>query len=169
MSRRPISLSRRMADRAREGAPQPDPVASLSGILEGLQGLVEGLKSADPAETPRMVVGWSVRTLDGAVSSFGNLPAGAKAAGGTATGPTMPEARAPLVDIFEEPEAILVVAEVPGLDPAQLRLSLEGQTLLIEGGGRVAYRREVPLPGPVGAMTHACRNGILEIRLERAA
>jgi HSP20 family protein len=162
MTRRPVSLSRRMADRARDGAPEPDPVGSLSGILEGLQGLVQGLKSADPAATPRMMVGWSVRTLDGAVSSFGNLPAGATSA-------AAPQARAPLVDVFEEPDAILVVAEVPGLDPDQLRLSLDGQTLLIEGGGRVAYRREVKLPGPVGAMTQACRNGILEIRLERAA
>ena len=39
----------------------------------------------------------------------------------------------PVVDIFEEPDVIRIVAEVPGVKPENVRLSVEGNILTIQG------------------------------------
>jgi len=39
----------------------------------------------------------------------------------------------PLVDIFEEPEVIRLVAEVPGVKPENVKISVEGNLLTIKG------------------------------------
>jgi HSP20 family protein len=39
----------------------------------------------------------------------------------------------PLVDIFEEPEFIRLVAEVPGVKPEDVKISVEGNLLTIKG------------------------------------
>ena len=39
----------------------------------------------------------------------------------------------PLVDIFEEPELIRLVAEVPGVKPEDVKISVEGNLLTIKG------------------------------------
>ncbi|HEV8264773.1 MAG TPA: Hsp20/alpha crystallin family protein [Gemmatimonadales bacterium] len=39
----------------------------------------------------------------------------------------------PLVDIFEEPDAIRLVAEVPGVRPEDVKISVEGNLLTIRG------------------------------------
>ncbi len=39
----------------------------------------------------------------------------------------------PLVDIFEEPEVIRLVAEVPGVRPEDVKISVEGSLLTIKG------------------------------------
>jgi HSP20 family protein len=39
----------------------------------------------------------------------------------------------PLVDIFEEPEFIRLVAEVPGVKPENVNISVEGNVLTIKG------------------------------------
>lgn len=39
----------------------------------------------------------------------------------------------PVVDIFEEPEAIRIVAEIPGVKPEQVKIAVEGNLLTIEG------------------------------------
>ncbi len=39
----------------------------------------------------------------------------------------------PLVDIFEEPEVIRLVAEVPGVKPEDVKISVEGNLLTIKG------------------------------------
>ncbi len=165
--RHPPSVARALSERARAAEA---PAAAPANLVDGIRGLMDGLqKLAETAgaargelggQDGRIVFGCSIRTTDGVVQSFGT-PARAEA----------PDAREPLTDVMEEADAILVVAEVPGLDPAQLSLSLEGGALLIEGGGRVRYRRRVVLPAAVDAarMTQACRNGILEVRLPRAS
>ncbi|NKC34548.1 Hsp20/alpha crystallin family protein [Falsiroseomonas selenitidurans] len=167
-----MSLSRAMSEQARQDAPPADPAGSLAGMLEGLKGLAEGLGrlaegAGQAGEEGRVVFGYSVRTLDGSVQAFGHVPD--PKPGGTAEA-AVPEARQPLVDVFEEADAILVVAEVPGLEPAALTLALRDGALEITGAGRLRYHRRVALPCAVreAGMTHACRNGILEVRLPRA-
>lgn len=166
--RHPPSVARALSERAR-AAEAPAQGAAPGHVLDGIRGLIDGLqKLAETAQDMRgemggqdgkIVFGCSIRTADGAVQSFGTPARGAA-----------PEAREPLTDVMEEADAILVVAEVPGLDPAQLSLSVTDGALLIEGGGRVRYRRRVALPAAVDAarLTQACRNGILEVRLPRA-
>src|SRR5438552_17512844 len=39
----------------------------------------------------------------------------------------------PLVDIFEEPDAICLVAEVPGVRPSDVKISVEDKLLTIQG------------------------------------
>jgi HSP20 family protein len=39
----------------------------------------------------------------------------------------------PVVDIVEEPEAIRIVAELPGVKPEDVKISLEGNLLVISG------------------------------------
>src|SRR5437868_14464348 len=39
----------------------------------------------------------------------------------------------PLVDIFEEPDAIRLVAELPGVRPSEVQISVEGNLLTIKG------------------------------------
>jgi len=39
----------------------------------------------------------------------------------------------PLVDIFEEPEFIRLVAEVPGVNPENVQIAVEGSVLTIKG------------------------------------
>jgi HSP20 family protein len=39
----------------------------------------------------------------------------------------------PLVDIFEEPDMVRLVAEVPGVQPEDVRISVEGNLLTIRG------------------------------------
>lgn len=172
--RRPVSIARRLSERSREDTPRVEASVQLGGMFDGLKGLVEGLgklaQEAQRAEAGgkdgRVVVGYSIRTLDGAMQAFGHVPQPRGAAD-----PAMPEARTPIVDVFEEADAILVVAEVPGVDPERLTLAVEEDALLIAGEGPVRYRHRVALPAPVdaGRMQRACRNGILEVRLPRRA
>lgn len=154
-----------MADAARGDRPAADPVASLTGMMEGLKGLAEGLgKLAEGAkqagEEPKVAFGYSIRTMDGAAQGFSPSVEPKR---------EEPAAREPLVDVFEEADAILVVAEVPGLEPEALQLAVREGALEITGTGRVRYHRLVTLPCAVTAqgMSHACRNGILEVRLAR--
>jgi HSP20 family protein len=50
---------------------------------------------------------------------------------------SVPEAAAaawqPVVDIFEEPDVIRLVAEVPGVSPEDVKISVEGNLLTIQG------------------------------------
>jgi HSP20 family protein len=61
-------------------------------------------------------------------------------------------AHRPQIDVFrsEEPEEVTVVVEIPGADPDELRVLLDGRRLLVSGnrprpagGGRVWYRSEI--------------------------
>src|SRR5437016_13349032 len=55
----------------------------------------------------------------------------------------------PLVDIFEEPDAIRLVAELPGVRPSEVELSVDGDVLKIKSskkekaGERPGYRMAV--------------------------
>ena len=94
----------------------------------------------------------------------------------------------PPVNISEDGEHLYVEAEVPGLAPSDLEISLEGDTLTIKGerrpgetGEKVSYhRREVEygrfgraidLPVRVDAdgVVARCVDGILTITLPKAA
>jgi HSP20 family protein len=44
-----------------------------------------------------------------------------------------PTAWSPLVDIFEEPDVIRLVAEIPGVRPEDVKISLESNLLTIKG------------------------------------
>ena len=91
----------------------------------------------------------------------------------------------PAIDLVETPEAYLLNAEVPGVDPGSIDLSLTGNTLTLRGlkptedgqdpTGAVLERRfgpfhrQVVLPGEVDfeATQAEARHGVLRIRLPK--
>lgn len=92
----------------------------------------------------------------------------------------------PAVDIFEEPEAIRITAEVPGVKPEDVKISLENNVLTIRGTKeqvaaerteRVhryertygAFERSFALPATVdaGAIKATYEHGILTVTLPK--
>ncbi|MBI6546684.1 MAG: Hsp20/alpha crystallin family protein [Cyanobacteria bacterium NC_groundwater_1444_Ag_S-0.65um_54_12] len=169
-----------------EGRPeipfQGNASADLGGLLGGVGGLLGNLfqlvektqeqaasyqgKISDLGEQAQGVFGVSVRVLGGqpVVERFGNIRPDKK------KGAIVDEVREPLVDVFEEAGNIQVLAELPGVDEADISWELAGSKLQLRAKGRYRqYAREVTLPGPVVA-EHAkssYRNGIFQLSLER--
>jgi HSP20 family molecular chaperone IbpA len=83
--------------------------------------------------------------------------------------PDVDGAREPMVDCFEETDAVLVTAEMPGVAAAEIKVSVVDGALLIETTGERRYRAAQALPADVdpASLVFALRNGILEARLAR--
>ena len=111
--------------------------------------------------------------------------------GGSHAPPTdlEPTGWSPLIDVYETPEATLVVAEIPGVDPAQVELSITGNLLVLRGIKELgdlpepqlqvrerrfgSFLRQVMVSSDVDfdAAQADAKNGVLTIRLpkQRAA
>lgn len=93
---------------------------------------------------------------------------------------------APSMDVSETPEALIVKAEVPGIDPKEVEISVSGDTLTLKGEkkeekeekGKTWHRiersygsffRSVTLPAPVDAdrIAAEARDGVLTITLPK--
>ncbi|MBL7140773.1 MAG: Hsp20/alpha crystallin family protein [Planctomycetes bacterium] len=93
---------------------------------------------------------------------------------------------APALDVSESGDAVLVHAEIPGIDPKEIEISVVGDTLTIRGEkkdeteqkGRNyhrverrygAFTRSLALPASVhpDQVTATARQGVLEIRLPK--
>jgi HSP20 family protein len=77
--------------------------------------------------------------------------------------------REPLVDVFDEGETMIVIAELPGVEESEVRVEVHGDVLSLETTGERRYAREVLLPAPAlpDSLRQTYRNGILELRLTR--
>lgn len=76
----------------------------------------------------------------------------------------------PPVDIFDEPEYVLVVAEMAGVGAEDIEIEMDGDILTITAArGAKRYRTEILLPSTFSgdAIARSCHNGIVEIRLAR--
>ena len=160
---------------------------SLGGILGKFGSMVEKLvdlaeagesfsrtgklKGLDPQGKLHGVYGVSVKVGMGEqgerelkVEPFGNVvrdPSGDS---------VVEDVREPLVDVHEEDDHVLVLAEIPGVSKKDVQLELSGDRLTIRAQrGENRYSKEVILPGkfPSEKMRWDCTNGILKIRLER--
>ncbi|HXQ27897.1 MAG TPA: Hsp20/alpha crystallin family protein [Gemmatimonadales bacterium] len=93
----------------------------------------------------------------------------------------------PAVDVLEEPAAIRIVAEVPGIAPNEVKISLENNLLTISGAKRQTadertdqvhryersygtFTRSFTLPATVdpNAITAAYEHGVLTVTLPKA-
>jgi len=96
------------------------------------------------------------------VEPFGNIKRD------TRTGETVvQEVREPMVDLFDEDDHLLIVAEMPGIGSEDVNLEVKDDVLTISGEkGDKKYRKEVLLPAafPREKMQFSCNNGMLEIR-----
>ncbi|MBI3060247.1 MAG: Hsp20/alpha crystallin family protein [Deltaproteobacteria bacterium] len=123
---------------------------------EGEVGLKKGIKA---------VYGFSVK-LGGEgqprIEPFGNVRTE------KGKGPVVEEVREPMVDVFDEKETVVVVAELPGVNEKDINVELRDDILTITAEtGERKYHKEVLLEAPVASegLTRSYRNGILEIRI----
>lgn len=90
------------------------------------------------------------------------------------------------IDLSETGDKVIVKAEIPGVDPKDINISIRDNTLLINGEkkeemeekGKTFYRMEraygsfsrtIDLPSSVDPdkVTAECKNGVLEITMEK--
>jgi len=112
------------------------------------------------------VYGFSVKMgLEGkpVIEQFGNIKA-------TERGAVVAEVREPIVDVFDEGDKIVVIAELPGVEESDVHLEVKDDilNLSVEAKDR-KYSKEVLLPSPVDAESaeSSYKNGILEIKLRK--
>ena len=151
----------------------------IGEILRGLGDLVEKLADLEhqgevsktgtihgSGEQVRGIYGFTVKVGLGdqgpRIEPFGNIRRDAS------SGRTeVQEVREPMVDVFDEEEHLLVLAELPGTSKEDVHIELEGDVLTIAAErGDKKYRKEVLLPRsvPKEKMQVNCNNGVLEIR-----
>jgi HSP20 family protein len=169
-----------MAEKRRDRTPHGGIEGGIGGMLKGLGDLVE--KLGELAETGhelsktgeihgsekqlRGIYGFTVKVGIGdegpRIEPFGNIRRD------THSGRTeVQEVREPMVDIFEEDDHLLVLAELPGIGKDNVRVELKDDVLTISAEkGDKKYRKEVLLPHSVSKekIQVSCNNGILEIK-----
>ena len=85
--------------------------------------------------------------------------------------PEPSEVMEPPVDVFDEKEQVIIVADVPGISQEDLELKVEDGvfSLSTRPSTRRSYRKELALEADVepDSLTWTCRNGVLEVRLRK--
>jgi HSP20 family protein len=152
----------------------------LGGFLEGLGNLVEKLAEIaekaegisktgviqDEEKKVKGVYGFSVKVGLGD-QGLKVEPFGAVRREKQADQSTVAEIREPLVDIFEEDDHVLIVAEMPGIAVEDLHFELKEDILTLSAGKRdKKYHKEILLPGLFSKekVTVSCNNGVVEIK-----
>jgi HSP20 family protein len=77
----------------------------------------------------------------------------------------------PATDIFDEPDEIVLLFELPGVERKAIRCFLDGDILLLEAKTEDRlYRKETLIEGKLAAGSPRLnlRNGVLEVRLSKA-
>jgi HSP20 family protein len=155
----------------------------LGGMLKGFGDLVEKLgelaKAGEqlsqtgeihgPGKEVKGIYGFTVKVGLGddgpRVEPFGNIRQD-RESGRT----VVQEVREPVVDVFEEEDHVLVLAEMPGVSAEDVKITVEDDLLTISAErGDKKYRKEVLLPASTTReKTHVtCNNGVVEIRCLR--
>ncbi len=153
----------------------------LGGIVRGLGDLIEKLNEVSETgqelsqtgeirqgENVKGIYGFSVKVgLGGkpSIEPFGNLHRD------TRSGRTVvQEVREPMVDVIEEEDHVLVLAEMPGISAEDVQVEVKDDLLTVsaEKKGK-RYRKEILLPGNFQRekMLITCHNGVLEIKCLR--
>jgi HSP20 family protein len=148
---------------------------SFGGLFKGIGNLIDlaSKLSEEGAEKKgeigglpkgaKGVYGFSIKTLAGkpVVESFGNVRE-------TAKGPVVEEVREPIVDVFDEEDHILVIAELPGVSEDEIKVEVTGDILNLTASDKDRkYAKEILLPSKVksDSMKTSYKNGILEVTL----
>lgn len=156
----------------------------VGGLVKGIEKLVDLAERVEEAggkierkgeikglgrkEGIRGIYGFSIRTGLGKeakprLQTFGNIKE-------TKKGPKIIKTREPIVDVFDEKNHILVVAELPGINQREVKANLKGDILILETGKeKRKYYKEILLPSKVNPKTKKIiyKNGILEIKFKK--
>ncbi len=150
---------------------------SFGGLFKGIGNLIdlasklseeEVEKTGEIRGLPRRakgVYGFRIRTMAGGkpvIDTFGNIKE-------TAKGPVVEEVREPMVDVFDEETHLRVLAELPGVEERDIKVSLkEAQLIISTDTPSHKYYREIALPyAPKGQMDKSYHNGVLELTLQK--
>ncbi len=151
---------------------------SFGGLFKGIGNLIDLASKLSEEEVDKSgeikglpkevkgVYGFRIRTLVGGkpvIDTFGNVK-------DTAKGPVVEEVREPLVDVFDEEEYVLVIAELPGVSGDEIKIEVSGDILNLTASDKDRkYAKEILLPSKVkpDPVKTSYRNGMLEIRLEK--
>lgn len=165
-----------------EGEISLDDIPFVGGLLKGLgkfidlaeraekvggelkrSGQIKGLGGRKDVEG---VYGFTIRTGIGQktkVEPFGNIKK-------TKAGPKVMETREPIVDVFDEKDHILIIAELPGVDEKSIQLDFKKDILLLEAESKDRkYAKEILLPAQVNFESREMnfKNGILELKFKK--
>jgi len=155
---------------------------SLGGLFKGIEKLVDLAADLEEAggeikkegeidlshlkEGMKGVFGFSIKTMAGEktiVEPFGNIKK-------TPKGPKVEEEREPMVDIFDEKEEVVIIAEMPGINEEGISMDFKGDILEVKAVYKDRkYYKEVLLPAKVKSetLTSTYKNGILEVRIRK--
>lgn len=112
------------------------------------------------------VYGFTIKTAVGGspkVETFGNIKK-------TPEGPKVDEEREPIIDIFDEKDEIVIIAEMPGIEQEDIKIDLKEDILEISAVSKIrTYRKELLLPIKTtkSNLQYKFTNGILEIRIKK--
>jgi len=112
------------------------------------------------------VYGFTIKSAVGGapkVETFGNIVK-------TPQGPKVNEEREPITDIFDEHDEIVVIAEMPGIEDADIVIDINKDILEITTkNSKKSYRKELLLPvvPENNLYQNKYTNGILEIRIKK--
>jgi HSP20 family protein len=181
-----IPIRRSMAKEQRKQKEEPEEIEidfgmgkiGFGGLFKGIGNLIEladklnkeGVnKTGEIKGLPKDVkgvYGFRIRTMSGGkpvIDTFGNVKE-------TAKGPVVEEVREPIVDVFDEKDHILVIAELPGVSNDNIKVEVTGDILNLTTSDKDRqYAKEILLPCKVNEETlkTSYKNGILEITLEK--
>jgi HSP20 family protein len=144
-------------------------LVDLAGKLQETKGVTkEGEFNLDHIKKGmKGVYGFTIQSATGGgkpkVETFGNIRK-------TAEGPVVEEEREPITDLFDEEEEVVIIAEMPGIEEADLVIDLKDDMLDIsaERNSR-KYHKELLLPAKMDKekMVVKYNNGILEIKIKK--
>ena len=176
-----------MSEKKKTGKLGEEELAALGGMFGGLGALIgklgdlaekgkdlreaHGTWETPPGGKTRGVVGFSIKVGLGdegiKVERFGNVGKDEKTGS-----PVVHAVREPMVDLFDETDHLLLVAEMPGISEEDIQLDLKEDVLAITAERKdVKYHKEVLLPASYSPqdMSRTCHNGILEVRFAKHA
>jgi HSP20 family protein len=142
-------------------------IGSLLGMLEEMaeKGETEIKREGEFGKGFKAVYGFSVKyagTGRPTVEPFGNIREDKD------KGPVVDEVREPLVDVFDEEKAVIIVAELPGIDEKDIHYEVKDDIVTISAAtGEKKYHKELLLSTSVDEKSASLsyHNGILELKL----
>jgi len=177
---------KKQTDRAKEELKGLEDLPLIGGLVKGLGKFVDLVEKVEEAggeikrkgeikglgEKTKGIYGFSIKTgIRGRpkIQTFGNIRP-AKAAEGVKPKIKITEEREPIVDVFDEKDHILIVAELPGVSEDSITLDMKGDILTLEAGDeKRKYAKEILLPAKVYPHTKetSFKNGVLEVRIKK--